>query len=75
MFIVTKRLDGSRCHLAQSRLSPGDSVLDEDPARRGSEAGDAICARHTSVFNLLRGDRFCTDGVKLRLVESSLDFS
>jgi len=33
MFIVAKRLNGSRCHLVQRySLGPGDIVLDRDPA-------------------------------------------
>jgi len=31
--VVTKRLDGSRCHLVRICLSPGDIALDGDPAR------------------------------------------
>jgi len=40
MFIVVKRLDGSRCHLIGTEvgLSPGQIVLDGDPAppKRGT---------------------------------------
>ena len=32
MSVMAKRLDGSRCHLAEVDLGPGDIVLDGDPA-------------------------------------------
>ena len=37
MSVMAKRLDGSRCHLAEVDLGPGDIVLDGDPApQRGT---------------------------------------
>ena len=48
---MAKQLDGSRCHLVQIGLGPGDNVLDRDPAPpwKGTRAQHPPTFRHMST--------------------------
>ena len=59
IFIVAKQLDASRCHLLWS-LSPGDFVLDGDPAPSLKRGGAPNFLPTSTVAKWLDGSRYPT---------------